>query len=732
MNNISEKLQGVKNQLLSRLTKKEISDTAFNFKTAPQVNGSSVITMATIPDSNRITEEDVGSDFSVFGMKWSIINNNIAISLASSENGKYQIMSKNSGGIYLSLDYGTTWVMADLSDTIIYTKVTISSDGKYLSVIGSNGINISSDYGNNWDNVNSSSNFESIYMSSNGEIQYASTNSNLYFSNNYGLTWSSIKTGDNKVNCCSSNGQYVNISNSIIMYSNNYGVTFTNSNSPSSIWLDSKCSSTGQYQTAITNNGKIYTSDSYGKTWELKEELFDTLTTVTISGSGKYQLISGTKIYRSKDYGSSWYHVDINDIQINCVSLSFDGKVGILSSDKIYSSIISSTYIKESGMDNFLPLDESLFGLFESLSFDIELINNIYTEIVSEINLTNTAKIATSKTGKYVTLVINNGHIWRSSDFGETFIKNETIGVGTWKNIKMSNTGQYQTIITYDKKIWKSEDKGETWALNNTETFDLNDIAMSSSGKYQTICGSDGTILYSNDYGYIWTSTIINGNNLISITMSDDGKFQCVCDSVNIMYSKTYGIIWKYGNLLISDNRWNSISSSSCGQYVTTSSDEHDIVISEDYGVSWGVSLSGNHNWVNVFVTPSGKRQLAYDSDGKVYLSIDFGYTWEICYNTSNNWKSMVSSDTLQYVFALHDDGLVILKIINDDKIPGTVTISTNFRINSNAVILLSGDRSNIYTYDTDFTNSFDINSSDYEDNGAVSYAILNYGESIE
>lgn len=733
------------------------------FKSDQTINDSKIITLNTIPDNNRIHEEDISVDFSNFAREWVYNNDLNANSISCSESGKINILTKINGGLYVSLDYGLSWILtmtptyihdgANSSDSTIYNDAAISSDGKFITAVSSTSIIVSNDNLDSWITTNNSlNNIISIAMSSNGKIQYVSSNDGIYISENYGINWRKLSSNNGKIKC-SSSGQNVIIINTKILYSNDYGNTFKISNSESLIWTDLSCSYSGQYQTAITNDGKIYISDDYGKTWNLSYSYDDTLNSVKMSGSGKYRLIVGANLYISKDYGFSWkQHNFLNDIldenhqPIKSISLSFDGKIAFLSTNKLYISKIDMIYTKESGSVTFQPLDDSLFAKFETNQGSTTLL--IDSTLSIKIG-SNNVKIATSKTGKYVTLVINNGNIYTSYDFGITFI--ERLLGGTWVSVAMSSSGKYQTAIIKEDEIWRSDDYGQIWFRMESTSIDLNDIAISSSGKYQSICGN-ANVIYSSDYGYTWKSTNIGDYNLNSITMSDDGKYQTVCgtntDNNSVMYSKTYGLLWSHSNLGNSDIDWKYISCSSCGQYQTICSSDY-IKRSEDYGYNWIESNSGKKNWKICHVTPYGRIQLAcnYDNgihlqndetseeilDEGIYLSKDFGYTWELCYSTKDeNCKSLSVSDTLQYIFVVKDNNIITSKIDNNNIIPGQITVNTKFNINNNATILLTGCNSNRYSYETNFKNSFDIISSDIEDNGNVSYLINSYGETYD
>lgn len=764
-NNIEKEFRHLEFKLNSKLSKRELVNVEHDFKVIQKINNSNVISLKTVPDITRIPEEDMALDFSTFALSWQEVDNRISTSCASSESGKFQIISNFYGGLYVSLDFGYSWALTetptyepiyldnqivDYKDDTIYQDVAISADGRYYTAVSFSEIFKSNNHLESWTIADISlTNIKSITMSASGKIQYLSCDEGIYTSNDFGNSWNNINNIIYKVRC-SSNGQYLVTSNndidSIILYSEDYGITFNLSDSPKFKWVDSKCSGTGQYQTSITDSGKIYISDNYGKNWKFSTENYDILNSVTMSGSGKYRLAVGNNVYISKNFGLSWKELNIGNDMINFINLSFDGKVAILSSNKIYSSIINTNYIKETGVYKFKPLNSLLFGTFNSIhtltNLDIITNNTIdYTELINDIG-TNNSKIAVSKTGKFISIVVENGYIFSSVNFGKNFIKyNGFETPKNWSSIGMSSSGKYQIAIVKTGEVWRSDDNGQLWfqipstSSNNIGAFNLNDVVLSSLGKYQTICGDGGNIIYSNNYGYNWISTTICSDNLTSIAMSDDGRYQSVCginsNSNSNMYSKTYGINWRYSTLPDSNIQWNSISCSECGQYQSMCTFNEIIITSQDYGITWNNSLSGNKSWKLIFVTLSGQKQLACDYGGDIYLSDDFGYTWNSCYTSTNNWMSIGVSDTLQYTFAIYNNGMLISSIINDDMIPGVIIVPTKFNTNPHSIILISGTGPNIYSYETNFTTNFGIISSDLDDEGYVSYAVISYGETF-
>lgn len=728
---IEKRVSVLENQSLSLLTKNKLEADKYNYTQSQYVNGSELLSFETLPKDNIVLDESISNDFSHFSKKWILVSDKIATSIAVSETGMFQIMSRDIGGIYLSLDYGITWIQIEdfifnditYDGSVIYTCVAISSDGRVLTAAGSLGVIISLDFGNTWTVSNEMTDqWISLGISTDGKIQYISNINNTYYSKDYGKNWIFLYDVPSKITC-SSNGRYLSkinyLINDKIYYSNNYGSSLGQSDSPSKEWVSIKCSSTGQYQTAISNDNSVYISYNYGINWVASNSvLYESLTDISISGSGKYQLIISQNLYVSRNYGKCWRNVTINDVSINCCALSFDGKIAMLSSDSIFESAIITKYIKEIGNVEFKALDKSLFAT---------TFNSNSNNLSSEIPFRNSV----SKTGQYQTIITTNGHLWTSNDFGETF--NSRDDVENWSSLTLSDSGQNQFVTTYDGIVYKSDDYGLNWSqVFSNISFTLNDIKTSESGKYVTIVCNSGIILYSADFGITWINITVTSENLASIAMSKNGKYQSICGANGTnMYSKTYGMNWKYSNLPNNGTQWKSISSSSDGQYQSICGMNDYIYVSEDYGVNWSSSSSIVDNWLSICVSFLGQQQITYDNTGNIYVSLDFGYTWNICYTNVEIPLSLVISDTLQYIIILYSDITVISKIDNDGFIPGIATVKTNAVINNNGVILLSGSNNNTYSYNTNFTDEFNIISSNMEDDGVCSYEILFYGQDI-
>jgi hypothetical protein len=134
-------------------------------------------------------------------------------------------------------------------------------------------------------------------MSASGQYQSVCIfGGGIYYSTNYGQTWTGPASGSSSFNwysiAMSASGQYQSVciyGGGVIYNSINYGQTWTASGSSSLDWRSIAMSASGQYQSACINGG-IYYSTNYGQTWTgpasgtLSYEWYS----IAMSASGQY------------------------------------------------------------------------------------------------------------------------------------------------------------------------------------------------------------------------------------------------------------------------------------------------------------------------------------------------------------------------------------------------------------------------------------------------------------
>jgi len=130
-------------------------------------------------------------------------------------------------------------------------------------------------------------------------------------STNHGNNWTAINSiGNWGAVSISSSGQYQTAVqfNGRIYVSTNYGNTWTvKGTNTNRLWHSVSMSSTGQYQTAVVHNGQIYVSTDYGNTWTAKDSS-RSWRGVSVSSTGEYQVAAAS----GGDYVYVSYAVIVN------------------------------------------------------------------------------------------------------------------------------------------------------------------------------------------------------------------------------------------------------------------------------------------------------------------------------------------------------------------------------------------------------------------------------------
>jgi hypothetical protein len=155
--------------------------------------------------------------------------NKYTVSVSISASGQYQTLVSQNDKIYISSNFGVTWMPKNLIRS--WTAVSVSASGQYQTALAfDNTASMSytlrsNDFGNNWTSVQNLgwANSASVSISASGQYQtIVFKNSKIYISSDFGKTW--IDTENSR------------------------------------LWVSVSVSASGQYQTAVCDNGYIYIS----------------------------------------------------------------------------------------------------------------------------------------------------------------------------------------------------------------------------------------------------------------------------------------------------------------------------------------------------------------------------------------------------------------------------------------------------------------------------------------
>ena len=193
-----------------------------------------------------------------------------------SGDGKYQLMNDGRtnglGKLYRSTDYGVTWTSKNLTTVtgtvgsvclsvngaVQYVEISGTSEG-LLTNTGSGGIYRSTDYGVNFNRVNTTDPIWNMSCDATGRIICASTNTGVLTSRDYGQTWKDITiAGATAVSVCPGGniiwiGCINQASTAQLYYSDDYGQSFVVANqNPQGSYI-----STNYYSIATNHDGSI-------------------------------------------------------------------------------------------------------------------------------------------------------------------------------------------------------------------------------------------------------------------------------------------------------------------------------------------------------------------------------------------------------------------------------------------------------------------------------------------
>ena len=320
--------------------------------------------------------------------------------------------------------FGQTWnaiASSQLSNAAVWIGCAVSATGQYMTasiyntppVSGAN-IYYSTNYGSTWSLATgflANAAYARIGMSGNGQYQIASidtASAALYVSSNYGATWSATSytigsSAYGRNGALSYNGQYQYVAiggTGNIAISSNYGATFANSTAISTGWSAVCCSTTGQYVFASANGGYLWYSTNYGQTWIQSGSASAAWYNICCSASGQYVIAAVTSgyIYYSNNYGVNW--TQSSSISANWYSVSCSS---------------SGQYVIATAYNGYIYYSTN-YGVTWSVSGSA----SAYWQIC-----------AMSQNGLYTLAVVNGGAVYLSSPANVGLVTNGFVGVGT-------------------------------------------------------------------------------------------------------------------------------------------------------------------------------------------------------------------------------------------------------------------------------------------------------------
>jgi len=440
--------------------------------------------------------------------------------------------------IYRSNDDGNTWIDATNNlpnDTYLNKMVTDAYNNVYIGT-NNNGIFISKNFGNSWNEINSGLNFynQPMQIFSLVKDRY----NNVYAGGNYGLyKLNDGETNWNKINITTNSVESISVMDSLIIastwdsslyVSKNLGQNWSKSQNglPKDAYI-STITVTGNILLVGTSKG-VYKSSDKGYSWcECNSGLYSKPSAVVSDNSGKLFISINKSIFQSNNNGKNWVPFgtdlpdDIRAIMFNsnneliaatsdCVYLSHDNGASWLKTlGTLGQNLDISCFIKDlnntiymtcnkalcKSTDNGITWIEANEGLPENT-----LINNV------EISSNNVILITTSQYG-----------VFKSLDSGSSWLKVDYFNDEYVTDIAIDKKKIFIYAAKYLEGLFKSIDDGISWSQVQVD-LPPNVVLIDTNKEGKMIYVTNQQVYLSNSYLTQWTD--LNNNYFPYTTVS--------------------------------------------------------------------------------------------------------------------------------------------------------------------------------------------------------------------
>ena len=253
--------------------------------------------------------------------------------------------------------------------------------------------------------------------------------------------------------------------------------------------------------------------------------------------------VAGSKGYLAStlDGGKTWRAHVFKDIdRFRHVSFSSDGKRGWLvsSSGEMFSTTDSGT-----SWSQYRP----------------HLLNS--KEIYLDFSIRSTNSAVLSQTGQFALLATSTGHVYRSVDFGITWVKSEIKPQSKLMALYFLPDKKLAWVGGDDGKLYFSQDGGENWKLQKDfGDKSIRAIHFMNNGSSGWVAGEDGLLYSTQNAGKNWklVETNIHPNFNAMHMPEDGGDFWLVGSYSSVLNSSDKGKSWQtlYSH---NDNRIRSV-----------------------------------------------------------------------------------------------------------------------------------------------------------------------------
>ena len=518
------------------------------------------------------------------------------------DDGTDVIAGTESGGIYKSIDEGSTWSFSSDGLTNYQIKDLEKIGGRFLAATYGGGVFVSDDGGSTWSASNTG--FPGEYCEALGRHAgrvFATSGIYIYASDNQGDSWSLSSSGLN------GGGIFSIVSDGNVVY-------------------------------AGTHTGGIYKSTNNGLTWVAANSglPIDLVRSIVVHLGVVYAVVMNEGLFRSDNQGDNWSQVALPSLGLNpwqiaessdglyvCTFDPSGGQGGVFKS--VDGGLNWSQMNLPGGFHSFYSIQSSGVNVFAGGSNDIGIFK-------SGNSGQNWVEANNGLTARYVRAVAlsddkfycgGTGYLLVSSNMGTNWNQINTGFPPQSRSIHAEGTNVYVGYGSAD--ILYSNNSGVNWAMTTTQTpTNMFDADIKSNGSI--VFGAGGSVAgRSTDFGANWTEvssglpfTFVNCLEIID-------QYAFIGSSSRVYRMALNGTSWTSSGLVseyvldLANDGVNLFAGTLGG----------DVFKSSDYGDSWQNISSNLPNARVTSLTCAGGYVFAGLQGFGVYVSDDNGSSWE-------------------------------------------------------------------------------------------------------
>lgn len=551
--------------------------------------------------------------------------------------------------VYVSMNAGQDWTQ--VTDVINPKNIRISSTGKDMYVVGTYSFFRSSDFGESWTSVMSSSSYwKDLAVSNDGQkIMIGGTNLvPIVHTVDGGNSWQESDSNYQVQGLAASNSgeKVIFLTNGEIKKSTNAGQSWKNLMGPSITRFPVVVASDGEGENVFVGfrQGYIY---SYGELGIPKIDLGSNI--VNSSSSVSFSAFVNTDHTRR---GVEYCVTDMPD-----TSCEYDNLLEETGNFSLGDFSITTTNLESNKFYHYRFFAENEKGLTYTEDYKLSLKYNDWQKTNSLS--TEWSILKTTKSGEKIIAMTTQGDMYISVNSGES-----------WEQVLLPASGY--PIISDDGEVLlvaNTNDENSAYSLDGGQNWEIFSYPFINNYSYKTAytLSLDGKYLYMIDGEYFYkvkTNTLSNEEpefitflnkdfrfaKIRSLFVTNGGKKLIAMGEEVMFVSIDDGKTWTY-RVLPELSAVSDISISRDGKTIVIAQPlpiegipARYAVVSRDEGQTWEELTSlGADYWYNVAVSDDGYKILMTSWNGDLYSSLDKGKTWNREANVPVGYRQVVA-----------------------------------------------------------------------------------------